>query len=167
MVEPVCSDVDPAVAVAPVLVEHERKNEEDDAHEFVDDDAEEEAEDGVALFFAEDEECGNAAYREEDADADDGYCLFHLSVVLLVEHGGTLACSTYRSINRQKQPLRRLADWRHDAQMGLGLLIGIDAKTVERFFFGYGAAPAVEVVVYCTLVGVVGTLVVAVSLAEG
>lgn len=159
--------MDPAVVAAPVLIEHERENEEDDTDKLVDDEAEEEAKDAFVLFFAEDEEDGDAAYGEEDADADDGYCLFHFVVVLLVEHGGTLACSTYRSINRQKQPLRRLADWRHEAQMAFGLLIGVDAKTVERFFFGYGAAPAVEVVVDGTLVGVVGALVVAVSLAEG
>lgn len=128
---------------------------------------EDETEDALVLFLAKDEEDGDAAYGEEDADADDGYCLFHFSVVLLVEHGGTLACSTYRSINRQKQPLRRLADWRHEAQMGFGLLIGIDAKTVEHLFFVDGATPAVEVVVDGTLVGVVGALVVAVSLAEG
>lgn len=150
-----------------MFIEHEREAKEDDTDELVDDEVKEKTEDALVLFFSEDEENGDAAYGEEDADADDGYCLFHFSVVLLVEHGGTFACSTYRFINRQKQPLRRLADWRHEAQMAFGLLIGIDAKFVERLFFVYGAAPTVEVFIDGTLVGVGGALVVAVCLAEG
>ena len=105
-----CDDVYKAVVAAPVLIEHEREDEEDDADKFVDDEVEDEAEDALVLFFAEDEEDGDAANGEEYADADDGNCLFHLSDVLFVEHGGTLACSTYRLISRQKQPLSRLAD---------------------------------------------------------
>ena len=51
--------------------------------------------------------------------------------------------------------------------MAFGLLIGIDAEFVERLFFCHGTAPAVEIVIDGTLVGVVGAFVVAVCLAEG
>lgn len=157
----------PLVAVAPVLIEHEREGEEDDADELVEEYLEEETEDAVVLFLTTEKEDANATYGEENANADDRNCLFHLSVVLFVEHGGILACSTYRSINRQKQPLSRLADCLHDAQMEFVLLIGVDAKFGERLFLCHGAAPTVEIVVDCLFVGVVGTLVVAELLAEG